>query len=82
MPAQIGLTSFADNDRHVVALGAGARLGLFQPILTHPVTFDLALQWHHLRDRLTLKDQTLFPGRSFSSGGEILRASATATVEF
>jgi hypothetical protein len=66
VPAQIGLTSFADNDRHVVALGAGARLGLFQPILTHPVTFDLALQWHHLRDRLTLKDQTLFPGRSFS----------------
>jgi long-chain fatty acid transport protein len=82
VPAQTGLTSFADNDRHVIALGGGARFTALQPTLKRPLRVDVALQWHHLRDRLTIKDQDLFPGRAFSSGGEIVRASATATLEF
>jgi long-chain fatty acid transport protein len=82
VPAQTGLTSFADNDRHIVAAGVGLRLRAFRPILTLPVGFDVGLQWHHLQNRLTIKDQTMFPGQTFSSGGDILRAAATMTVEF
>jgi long-chain fatty acid transport protein len=82
VPSQVGLTSFADNDTHVLALGAGLKLRAFQPILTRPLTFDLGLQWHHLRDKLTVKDQMTFPGEAFSSGGDILGATGTMTVEF
>jgi long-subunit fatty acid transport protein len=82
VPAQVGLTSFADNDRHVFALGAGVRFRAFDPILTRPISLDLGLQWHHLRDKLTIKDQTAFPGRSFTSGGDMLRAGLTMSVEF
>lgn len=82
VPAQVGLTSFADNDRHVVAFGAGLTLRAFQPILTRPITVDFGVQWHRLRDRLTIKDQSAFPGRAFSSGGDILRGGATLTVAF
>jgi long-chain fatty acid transport protein len=81
VPAQVGLTSFADNDRHMVSVGGGIRLPAFQPILSHPVSFDLAVQWHHLRERLTIKDQNTFPGQAFSSGGNILRGSFTMSVE-
>jgi long-subunit fatty acid transport protein len=82
VPEQTGLTSFADNDRHVVAVGAGMTLRAFEPVLTRPISFDVGLQWHHLRSRLTIKDQDMFPGRTFSSGGDIFRAAGTMTVQF
>jgi long-subunit fatty acid transport protein len=82
VPAQTGLTSFADGDRHVLGLGAGVTLRAFAPILTRPIGFDVGLQWHHLRARLTIKDQTMFPGRTFSSSGDIVRGVATMTVQF
>jgi long-chain fatty acid transport protein len=82
VPGQTGLTSFADNDRHVVALGGGAKFLALAPTLKRPLRVDVALQWHHLRERLTVKDQDLFPGRAFSSGGDIVRLSSTATLEF
>ncbi len=82
VPAQVGLTSFADNDRHVVAFGAGIVLRAFEPILTRPIAFDLGVQWHHLADQVTMKDQTAFPGRAFSSGGELVRGGITMTVSF
>lgn len=81
VPAQVGLTSFADNERHVIALGAGFSLDVLRPILSHPLTLDIGLQLHHLRDKLTVKDQAQFPGAAFSSGGNIVRAAATLSVK-
>ena len=80
VPAQVGLTSFADNERHVFALGGGMSLDVLRPILAHPIRIDLGLQLHHLRERITVKTQEIFPGKAFSSGGDILRAALTLSV--
>jgi long-chain fatty acid transport protein len=80
VPPQVGLTSFADNERHVFALGGGVTFDVLRPILAHPVSLDLGLQLHHLRERVTLKNPELFPGKAFSSGGDILRAALTLSV--
>lgn len=82
VPDQTGLTSFADNDRHVLSLGAGMTLADFAPLLTRPVSFNIGLQWHHLMRRLTQKDAMQFPGESFASGGNIFHINATTTVRF
>lgn len=82
VPPQTGLTSLADNDRHVLALGAGLILADFAPILTRPVEIDAAVQWHHLADQLTVKDARDFPGEAFSSSGNIFHVSTSLTVSF
>jgi len=82
VPPQTGLTSLADNDRHVLALGAGLILADFAPILTRPVEIAAAVQWHHLADQLTVKDARDFPGEAFSSGGNIVHVSTSLTVSF
>jgi hypothetical protein len=66
----------------VIGFGFGLTLRAFEPILTRPVSFDLSAQWHHLKSRLTIKDQAMFPGETFQSDGEILRGAATMTVAF
>jgi long-subunit fatty acid transport protein len=81
VPAQIGLTSFADNERHVLALGAGFTFDVLRPVLSYPITLDVGLQLHHLRERVTVKNQAQFPGEAFSSGGSILRGAATLSVK-
>ncbi len=82
VPAQTGLTSFADGDRMLVAAGAGLTLADWAPILTRPIDVDLALQWQHVGSQLTVKDASLYPGEAFSSGGDILHASVSTTVRF
>lgn len=82
VPDQLGLTSFADNDRHVLALGAGVTLADWKPVLTRPIGFEVAAQWHHLADRLTIKDAEMYPGQPFSSAGNIFYVSSTMKVAF
>jgi long-chain fatty acid transport protein len=82
VPAQTGLTSFADGDRLLVTAGGGLTLADWAPILTAPIDVDLALQWQHVGHRLTRKDPAVFPGQAFSSGGDILHASISTTVRF
>lgn len=82
VPDQVALTSFADNERHVLSLGMGMTLTDWKPILTRPVEFNVGLQWHHLQGRLTQKDAMQFPGESFSSGGNIFHINASTTVNF
>jgi long-chain fatty acid transport protein len=82
VPEQTGLTSFADNDRQIFALGAGLTLADFAPILTRPIELGAAVQWHQLSGRLTVKDSQDFPGAAFSSDGSIVHANLTATVTF
>ncbi len=82
VPAQIGLTSFADNDRHLLALGVGTTLVDWKPILTRPIELAVAFQWHHLQRRLTVKDTSQFPGEAFSSTGDIFHLGTSATINF
>ncbi len=82
VPEQTGITSFADNDRHLLSLGGGATLVDWKPYLTHPVDFSVALQWQHLQRRLTVKDATQFPGQAFASSGNIFHVSGSMTVSF
>ena len=81
VPPQTGITSFADGARVLATAGAGIRV---EPgaILTQPIELDLALAWQHVVHALVRKDEALQPGGAFSSGGDILQASASATVRF
>jgi hypothetical protein len=82
VPEQRGLTSFADNDRHVVALGGGVALRGLTSILPKPIRFDVALQLHALVPRTTTKDLSLYPGSGFSSSGYIVHVAAGLEVKF
>ncbi len=82
VPAQTGLTSYADGDRRLLSAGLGIRLADWAPILTRPVDLDLAVQWQSVAHQLTRKQLEPAPGQAFSSGGNILHAGASATVRF
>lgn len=82
VPPQVGLTSWADGDRLVLTAGGGLTLADWAPILTRPIEFDLALQWHRVAHQLTQKQLDTFPGEAFSSGGNIFHAGLSATVRF
>jgi long-chain fatty acid transport protein len=82
VPAQTGLTSFADGDRQMFTVGGGITLADWAPILTRPVGFDVAIGWQHVAPRLTEKDATMVPGQAFSSDGDILQAQLSTTVQF
>jgi long-subunit fatty acid transport protein len=81
VPAQTGLTSFADGDRTLATAGAGLRITP-GAILAQPIDLDVAVGWQHVFHTLVRKDVALAPGGAFSSGGDILQASASATVRF
>jgi long-chain fatty acid transport protein len=82
VPPQRGLTSFADNDRHVVAFGGGVELRRLWRVLPKPLRLDFAMQLHQLVGRTTVKDPQLFPGQGFSSGGWLLHFSSTLEARF
>jgi len=81
VPAQTGITSFADGDRLLATGGLGIRL---EPnaTWTRPIDLDLGLAWQHVEHAVVKKDQALQPGGAFTSGGQVLQASASATVQF
>jgi long-chain fatty acid transport protein len=81
VPDQTGLTSLADNDRHVLSLGAGLGLRDLISILPKPLRLDVALQLHELEPRTTVKSRP-FLGGSFSSGGWLLHLSAMLEARF
>jgi len=80
VPDQVGLTSLADNDRHVLAFGGSASLrGL--SVLPRGLKLDLAMQVHDLVPRLTAKTHP-FVGQGFSSSGYMLFFSAMLEARF
>jgi len=81
VPPQTGITSFADGDRLLATAGIGLRIEA-GATWRRPIDLDLAIAWQHVENVLTKKDQTLQPGGAFTSGGQILQASASATVRF
>jgi hypothetical protein len=82
VPDQTLLTSFADNHRHVVALGAGLELRDLIRVLEKPLRVDFAFQLHALEGRTTSKDPRFFPGQQLSSGGVIAHLAATLEGRF
>lgn len=82
VPPQIGLTSYADGDRLLLAAGAGLHLADGAPILTKPLDLDLGIQWQHVGARLTQKHLEPFPGQAFSSSGDLVHVTLTSTVRF
>ncbi|HEY5948643.1 MAG TPA: outer membrane protein transport protein [Kofleriaceae bacterium] len=81
VPAQTGLTSFADGARTLATLGLGVRIPPGK-VLLQPIDFDLGIGWQHIRHDLVQKDQAMVPGGAFSSGGNVVQANITSTVRF
>lgn len=81
VPAQTGLTSFADGARTLATLGAGIRIPPGR-VLLQPIDFDIAFGWQHVTHDLVQKDMAMVPGGAFSSGGDILQGNITSTVRF
>ncbi len=82
VPDQVGLTSFADNDRHVIALGGGVALSNITSLMAKPLRFDVALQWQELVPRTTVKDPSFAPGAGFTSGGRLVNFAAMMEARF
>jgi long-chain fatty acid transport protein len=82
VPAQTGLTSFADNDRHVIAFGAGIVLSRLLSILPKPLALDVALQVQQLTPRQTAKDPQRTSSPGFSSSGTIVYLTAGLEARF
>ncbi|HEY5927024.1 MAG TPA: hypothetical protein VIV11_35295 [Kofleriaceae bacterium] len=81
VPAQTGITSFADGARTVATLGAGVRIPPNE-ILLQPIDFDFGVGWQHVMHDSVEKDMALVPGSAFSYGGNIVQANLTSTVRF
>jgi hypothetical protein len=81
VPAQTGLTSFADGARTLATLGLGVRIPAGE-ILLQPIDLDIGFGWQHVRHELVHKDMAMVPGGAFSSGGEIMQGNITSTVRF
>jgi long-subunit fatty acid transport protein len=80
VPEQVGLTSFADNDRHILSFGGSFGLrGL--SVLPKGLKLDLAMQVHDLESRITAKTHP-FLGQGFSSSGYMLFLSAMLEARF
>jgi long-chain fatty acid transport protein len=81
VPDQHGLTSVADNDRLVIAVGGSLDLRDRTGVLPRPFSIETGLQWHHLLDRTTLKSNVAL-GRGFTSGGNIVVFTIGGTARF
>lgn len=81
VPAQTGLTSFADGARTLATLGAGVQIPAGE-ILLRPIDLDIGFGWQHIAHDLVQKDMAMVPGGAFSSGGDVLSGNVTSTVRF
>ena len=79
---QTGLTSFADNDRHVIAVGIGFQLRELLHFLPKPLHLDAALQVQQLEPRATAKDPKLTSSPGFTSSGTIVLLTAGLEAHF
>src|SRR5262249_55416748 len=79
---QTGLTSFADNDRHVIALGVGLHLVDLLHFLPKPLGIDAALQVQQLEPRATTKDPHVTASPGFTSSGTIVLLTAGLEAHF
>jgi adenylate cyclase len=81
VPDQSGLTSLADNDRHILSFGAALGLRDLIRILPKGLKLDVAMQVHDLEPRITAKARP-FLGQGFSSSGYMIYFSAMLEARF
>jgi long-subunit fatty acid transport protein len=81
-PRQTGVTSLADNEKWVVAAGAGFVFKELGEVLRGPVRLDVYAQAHLLRERFHPKDAPFAPAPSFRSGGAIWAGGLMVGVGF
>jgi long-subunit fatty acid transport protein len=81
VPAQTGITSFADGARIAGTAGAGLHIAP-GAVVTKPLDVDVAVGWQHVAHALVHKDMDLDPGGAYTSGGDIVQASVSTTVRF
>jgi hypothetical protein len=81
-PRQTGPMSLADNDKLVLAAGAGLEIRDLGEVLRGPVRVDAYVQSHLLRERLHPKDEPLAPVPTFHSGGALWSAGIEVGVSF
>ena len=82
VPDQTALTNFADNDRHVLAFGAGLIVDHLGNILPKPISLDIGCQLHALAPRVTSKDPHWFPGAELTSSGTLFAVQTTLEARF
>ncbi|HEY4240066.1 MAG TPA: hypothetical protein VGM88_09635 [Kofleriaceae bacterium] len=81
VPAQTGITSYADGARTLATLGGGVRLPA-PGALRWPIDLDLAVAWEHVAAAVVHKDAAIAPGGDYSSGGDLAQVSVSAKVRF
>lgn len=74
LPPQTKLTSYADANRHQIAIGAGVRAPRIAGVR---FSLDLAAQLHLLEPHTEQKESASYPYASFDVGGRILYGAAT-----
>lgn len=80
VPAQTGLTNFADSNRHIV--GLGGTFAFHWPFLKSDVEFDLGAQLQRISRREMEKDNPVFPGGDLSIRGMVYGISAAGRISF
>jgi long-chain fatty acid transport protein len=82
VPDQRAAASLVDNNRHVVATGAGLSYRPPGAVLSEPLSLDASFQWHHLQGRDLTKPDLGLPGARLRSSGELFHVAATLMVRF
>ena len=80
VPAQEGLSTLMDNDRHVLGLGLGVKLADGVSLWPHPIRLQSAFQYHQLVDRTELKVNATLP--TVNHRGSLLHFTLGFETEF
>lgn len=83
VPAQIGLPSLVDNNRHVLAAGLGLRIDRVAGWYPYPVSLDLGFQYHVLAERSTVKNLLSDPmGGGLRSRGSLISMAVSVKLDY
>ena len=80
VPAQRGVTNFADSNRHVI--GLGGTFGFEWDWMKLPFELDAGVQFQRLTPRTTVKDDPLSPGGDLSVVGMVYGVSVAGRVSW
>jgi long-subunit fatty acid transport protein len=83
VPAQVGLPSLVDNNRHVLAAGLGFRVARVAGWYPYPVSLDLGFQYHVLAERSTVRNLLSDPmAGGLRSAGSLISLAASVKLEY
>ncbi len=83
VPAQIGLPSLVDNNRHVLAAGLGFRVARVAGFYPYPISVDLGFQYHVLASRRTVRNLLSDPMQGgLRSSGSLISLALSVKLEY